>query len=220
MNLHFPLPENEEGDHRPDPRNSAQYERVVELLIMRKAKSTPRQISLLPVPSVSRPRSIIRQLRKSLEIFEVVDHQTTSKISRDFRSCLMIDLGRETDGNNEICLGVHFALCITLARGRCRRRKAGLLVAEFCAHISMRAPQRSLNTTQRFQRGKSFPIASYPISFLPPPCSGTRNRWFAYLATTVDNTIKMADRSFKHGRQWCIRRIESSNTWIWWRMIL
>ena len=54
----------------------------------------------------------------------------------------------------------------TLAR--CRRRKAGLLVAEFCAHISMRAPQRSLNTTQSFQRGKSFPIASYPISFLPP----------------------------------------------------
>ena len=30
----------------------------------------------------------------------------------DFRSCLMIDLGRETDGNNEICLGVRFALCI------------------------------------------------------------------------------------------------------------
>ena len=79
------------GDHRP--RNSAQYERVVELLIMHKAKWTPRQISFLP--SVSRPRSIIRQLRKSL-----------------FRSCLMIDLGCETDGNNEICLGVHFALCI------------------------------------------------------------------------------------------------------------
>ena len=58
---------------------------------MHKAKWTPRQISFLP--SVSRPRSIIRQLR-------------------DFRSCLMIDLGRETDGNNEICLGVHFALCI------------------------------------------------------------------------------------------------------------
>ena len=33
------------------------------------------------------------------------------------------------------------------------------------------------------------------------------NRWLASLATTVDNTIKMADRSFKHGRQWCIRRI-------------
>ena len=32
------------------------------------------------------------------------------------------------------------------------------------------------------------------------------NRWFASLATTVDNTIKMADHSFKHGRQWCIRR--------------
>ena len=52
------------GDHRP--RNSAQYERVVELLIMHKAKWTPRPISLLP--SVSQPRSIIRQLRKSLEI--------------------------------------------------------------------------------------------------------------------------------------------------------
>ena len=36
------------------------------------------------------------------------------------------------------------------------------------------------------------------------------NRWFASLATTVDNTIKMADRSLKHGRQWCIRRIVSS----------
>ena len=31
---------------------------------------------------------------------------------QDFRSCLMIDLGRETDGNNEICLGVRFALCL------------------------------------------------------------------------------------------------------------
>ena len=36
------------------------------------------------------------------------------------------------------------------------------------------------------------------------------NRWFASLATTVDNTIKMADRSFKHGRQWCIRRNNKS----------
>ena len=77
------------GNHRP--RNSAQYERVVELLIMHKAKRTLRQISLLP--SVSRPRSIIRPLRKS---------------------GMMIDLGRETDGNNEIWLGVRFALCITL----------------------------------------------------------------------------------------------------------
>ena len=29
-----------------------------------------------------------------------------------FQSCLMIDLGRETDGYNENCLGVRFALCI------------------------------------------------------------------------------------------------------------
>ena len=78
--------------------------------------------------------------------------------------------------------------------------KAGLLVAEFCAHISMRAPQRSLNTTQRFQRRKSFPIASDPVRSLFFHHYDW-NRWFASLATTVDNTIKMADRSFKHGRQ-------------------
>ena len=39
------------------------------------------------------------------------DHQTTSKISF-FRSCLMIDLGRETDGKNGICLDVLFAFGI------------------------------------------------------------------------------------------------------------
>ena len=41
------------------------------------------------------------------------------------------------------------------------------------------------------------------------------NRWFASLATTVDNTIKMADRSFKHGRQWCIRRIRAQWLGVW-----
>ena len=51
---------------------------------MHKAKRTPRQISLLP--SVSRPKSIIRQL---------------GKFGPNFRSCLMIDLGHETDGNSE-----------------------------------------------------------------------------------------------------------------------
>ena len=59
---------NKKGDHRP--RNSAQYERVVELLIMHKAKWTPRQIPLLS--SVSRPRSIVRQLRKSLTFFTAI----------------------------------------------------------------------------------------------------------------------------------------------------
>ena len=55
-----------------------------------------------------------------------VDHQTASKISpRDFRSCLMIDLGRETDGNNEKCLGVHFALCMIMQNSM--RRKASEL---------------------------------------------------------------------------------------------
>ena len=52
-------------------------------LIMHKGKQTLRTISLLTSVSRTRP---------------------------DFRSCLMIDLGRENDGNNEICLGVHFAL--------------------------------------------------------------------------------------------------------------
>ena len=45
----------------------------------------------------------------------------------DFRSCLMIDLGRETDGNNEICLSVRFALRITpdyiLSRAEGPKRK-------------------------------------------------------------------------------------------------
>ena len=45
-------------------------------------------------------RSIIRHFRKS---------------GPDFRNCLMIDLGRETDGNNPICVGVRFALCIIKA---------------------------------------------------------------------------------------------------------
>ena len=87
---------------------------------------------------------------------------------------------------------------------RRRIHVAGLLVVVLCAHISMLAPQRSLNTTQTFQRGKSFSIASYPIFFFH---HYDRNRWFASLATTVDNTIKMMERSFKHGRPWCIRRV-------------
>ena len=45
----------------------------------------------------------------------------------DFRNCLMIDLGRETDGNNEICVGVHFALCVI---------KAQLLACDRIEHCS------------------------------------------------------------------------------------
>ena len=41
-------------------------------------------------------------------------------------------------------------------------------LAVFCAHNSMPAPQRSLNLTKNFQRGTSFPMASYQLSFLPP----------------------------------------------------
>ena len=64
---------NKKGDHRL--RNSAQYERVLELLIMHKAKWTPRQIPLLPW----------------------------------------------TDGNNGICLGVHFALRTSYVFQLCRK---------------------------------------------------------------------------------------------------
>ena len=45
---------------------------------------------------------------------------------------------------------------------------------------------------------ESFPIAFYP-TFLFHHYDWSR--WFASLATTVDNTIKMAECSFKHGRQ-------------------
>ena len=62
------------------------------------------------VPSVQSKMDTETNFVVTVDFTTKVDHQTTSKIS--FRSCLMIDLGRETDGNNEICLGVHFALCI------------------------------------------------------------------------------------------------------------
>ena len=78
---------------------------------------------------------------------------------------------------------------------------AGLLVAVFCAHmhISMLASQRSLpEHNPKFSERKNFPIAFYPTFFFH---HYDWNRWFASLATTVDNTIKMAERSFKHGRQ-------------------
>ena len=51
--------------------------------------------------------------RNSAQYERVVDAQgKTDWEYPDFRSCLMIDLGRETDGINEICLGVRFALCM------------------------------------------------------------------------------------------------------------
>ena len=73
------------------------------------------------------------------------------------------------------------------------------------------APQRSLPEHQPKVSGrKKLPIACYPIFFFH---HFVWKRWFASLATTVDNTIKMAERSFKHGRQWCIRRISAQQWW-------
>ena len=53
---------------------------------------------------------------------------------------------------------------------RCRRRihVAGLLVAVFCALISMLAPQRSLNTTQGISARKKLPDCLLSDLFLPP----------------------------------------------------
>ena len=69
----------------------------------------------------------------------------------------------------------------------------------------MLVSQRSLpEHNPKFSARKNFPIAFYPTFFFH---HYDWNRWFASLATTVDNTIKIAERSFKHGRQWCMRRI-------------
>ena len=47
----------------------------------------------------------------------------------DIRSCLTINLGRETDGNNEVCLGIRFALCMTFFD------KLGRIVLQFLIHF-------------------------------------------------------------------------------------
>ena len=63
------------------------------------------------------PRSIIRQLRKC---------------GPDFRNCLIINLGRATNGDNEICLGVRFALCIIKAPRLARSEHcSGTVVSRF-----------------------------------------------------------------------------------------
>ena len=60
-----------------------------------------------------------QKLYSSLSFFssKPIKYRNCRENVRDFRSCLMIDLGRETDGNNEICLGVHFALCTMSLEG-------------------------------------------------------------------------------------------------------
>ena len=56
--------------------------------------------------------SLCRRMSVQIKTVTVADETFEEGPLPDFRSCLMIDLGRETDGNNEICLGVRFALCI------------------------------------------------------------------------------------------------------------
>ena len=80
------------GDHRP--RNSAQYERVVKLLIIYAQGNNGHRDKF-------RCYRRFHDQSRSSDNFEIWP---------DFRSCLMIDLGRETDGNNESCLGVRFCL--------------------------------------------------------------------------------------------------------------
>ena len=55
----------------------------------------------------------------------------------NFQSCLKIDLGRETDGNNEICLGVRFALSIIKAlRLACIEHYSGTVITPFLPSIN------------------------------------------------------------------------------------
>ena len=73
-----------------------------------------------------------------------------------------------------------------------------------CSYLHASIPTISAGTQPKVFSEENFPVAFYPTFFFH---HYDWNRWFASLATTVDNTIKMAERSFKHGRQWCIRRI-------------
>ena len=82
------------GDFRS--MNSDQYERILELFL-RTTKSGHRDKF---------------RCYHTCRFTTKVDHQTTSKYMPDLRSCLIIDLGRRTDGKNEICVGVRFALCV------------------------------------------------------------------------------------------------------------
>ena len=48
----------------------------------------------------------------------------------------MIDLGRETDGHNEICLGVRLALCIVKAQRLARiEHCSGMVVTRFLPSV-------------------------------------------------------------------------------------
>ena len=53
--------------------------------------------------------------RRVNQITLLFDPAKSESTKPNFQSCLMIDLGRETDDNNEICLGVCFALCVIKA---------------------------------------------------------------------------------------------------------
>ena len=73
--------------------------------------------------------------------------------SLDFRICLMIDLGRKTDDNNEICLSVRFALCVI--------KPLRLIGIEHCSwkvvtHFLLPSLLCSHGLTQVFRRVGSF----------------------------------------------------------------
>ena len=70
----------------------------------------------------------------SLRVLKRLGRYHTSAVQEqpEFRSCLMIDLGCETDGNNEIRLGVRFALCIIKALQLARiEHCSGTVAAQF-----------------------------------------------------------------------------------------
>ena len=86
-----------------------------------------------------------------------------------------------------------------------------------CSYLHASTPTISEHN-RKFLARKKFPDCLLSDLFLPlTMTTDDWNRWFASLATTVDNTIKMAERSFKHGRQWCIRRIAIVNWKYCWK---
>ena len=88
----------------------------------------------------------------------------------DFRSCLMIDLGRETDGYNEVCLGVRVLPCAWLDP----------LVTPF--RTNRTTFRQTLNAA--FARQCSAPSAAHP------PRLSTSSSSFAFQPITEESTFK------------------------------
>ena len=79
-------------------------------------------------------------------------------------SCLKIDLGRETNGNNEICLGVRFALCIikTLRLARIEHCSGTVVTPFLPSEIAPTPRSWALSSTPRSLAEWNFPDKQFP----------------------------------------------------------